>query len=56
MDATMSWSGKDGRTRQARVGPIDRLDYAVRSRGSKVVVLALVANTMVAQLLYNSAG
>jgi len=41
---------------RARVGPVERLDYAVRSRGSKVVVLALVANTMVAQLLYNSAG
>jgi hypothetical protein len=28
----------------------------LRSRASKVVVLSLVANTMVAQLLYNSAG
>ena len=35
---------------------MDRLEYFLRSRGSKVVVLALVANTMVAQLLYNSAG
>ncbi len=35
---------------------VDRLDYFLRSRASKVVVLALVANTMVAQLLYNSAG
>jgi len=35
---------------------VDRVEYAVRSRGAKVVVLALVANTMVAQLLYNSAG
>jgi hypothetical protein len=35
---------------------VDRLEYAVRSRGAKLVVLALVANTMVAQLLYNSAG
>jgi hypothetical protein len=35
---------------------VDRLEYAVRSRGAKVVVLSLVANTMVAQLLYNSAG
>jgi hypothetical protein len=35
---------------------VDRLEYAVRSRGAKVVVLALVSNTMVAQLLYNSAG
>src|SRR5690348_9574127 len=34
----------------------NRIEYAVRSRGAKVVVLALVANTMVAQLLYNSAG
>ena len=32
---------------------VDRIEYAVRSRGAKVVVLALVANTMVAQLLYN---
>jgi hypothetical protein len=30
---------------------VDRIEYAVRSRGAKVVVLALVANTMVAQLL-----
>jgi hypothetical protein len=35
---------------------VDRLEYFLRSRASKVVVLALVANTMVAQLLYNSAG
>jgi hypothetical protein len=35
---------------------MDRLDYAMRSRASKVVVMALVTNTMVAQLLYNSAG
>ena len=41
---------------RARVPWVDRLEYAVRSRGAKVVVLALVANTMVAQLLYNSAG
>jgi hypothetical protein len=38
------------------VGLIDRTEYFLRSRASKVVVLALVANTMVAQLLYNSAG
>src|SRR6476619_8468560 len=38
------------------ISTIDRIEYAVRSRGAKVVVLALVANTMVAQLLYNSAG
>ena len=36
---------------RARVPWVDRLEYAVRSRGAKVVVLALVANTMVAQLL-----
>src|SRR5690348_1493072 len=56
MDATMPWSGETEWVRRARVGIVERLDYAVRSRGSKVVVLALVANTMVAQLLYNSAG
>jgi hypothetical protein len=38
------------------VSRLDQLDYFLRSRASKVVVLALVANTMVAQLLYNSAG
>jgi len=42
--------------RRARIPLVDRLDYFLRSRASKVVVLALVANTMVAQLLYNSAG
>jgi hypothetical protein len=42
--------------RGARIAPVDRLDYFLRSRASKVVVLALVASTMVAQLLYNSAG
>src|SRR5437899_11665863 len=42
--------------RKARIPLVDRLDYFLRSRGVKVVVLALVANTMVAQLLYNSAG
>jgi hypothetical protein len=41
---------------QAHISVVDRLDYFLRSRASKVVVLALVANTMVAQLLYNSAG
>ncbi len=40
----------------ARVGKVDRLVYFLRCRGVQVVVLALVANTMVAQLLYNSAG
>jgi hypothetical protein len=49
--------GPDARTRaSARVSRLDQLDYFLRSRASKVVVLALVANTMVAQLLYNSAG
>ena len=41
---------------RTRVSLVDRFDYFLRSRASKVVVLALVANTMVAQLLYNSAG
>jgi hypothetical protein len=41
---------------RARISVVDRLEYFLRSRASKVVVLALVANTMVAQLLYNSAG
>jgi hypothetical protein len=39
-----------------RIPAIDRLEYFLRSRVSKVVVLSLVASTMVAQLLYNSAG
>jgi hypothetical protein len=43
-------------TSGARVSKVDRLVYFLRSRGVQVVVLALVANTMVAQLLYNSAG
>ena len=51
---------KYSRTKRAQAArphlAVDRLDYFLRSRGSKVVVLALVANTMVAQLLYNSAG
>ncbi len=42
--------------RRAHIPLVDRIDYFLRSRASKVVVLALVANTMVAQLLYNSAG
>src|SRR5262245_14044476 len=41
---------------RARISAVDRLEYFLRSRASKVVVLSLVANTMVAQLLYNSAG
>jgi hypothetical protein len=44
------------RLHRAHVSVVDRLEYFLRSRASKVVVLALVANTMVAQLLYNSAG
>ena len=39
-----------------RISLLDRIDYFLRSRASKVVVLALVMNTMVAQVLYNSAG
>jgi len=45
-----------GRAKGARISVVDQLEYFLRSRASKVVVLALVANTMVAQLLYNSAG
>jgi hypothetical protein len=41
---------------RGHISLVDRLEYFLRSRASKVVVLALVANTMVAQLLYNSAG
>jgi stage V sporulation protein SpoVS len=41
---------------RVRVSLVDRIVYFLRSRGAQVVVLALVANTMVAQLLYNSAG
>ncbi len=41
---------------RVRVSLVDRMVYFLRSRGAQVVVLALVANTMVAQLLYNSAG
>jgi hypothetical protein len=52
--------GKHDNTEPRRVrghiSLVDRLEYFLRSRASKVVVLALVANTMVAQLLYNSAG
>jgi hypothetical protein len=42
--------------KRTRISPIERMDYFLRSRASKVVVMALVTNTMVAQLLYNSAG
>jgi hypothetical protein len=44
------------RQKRSQISWVDRVEYAVRSRGAKLVVLALVANTMVAQLLYNSAG
>ena len=44
------------RVRMSRISRVDRAVYFLRSRGAQVVVLALVANTMVAQLLYNSAG
>src|SRR5262249_21109197 len=40
----------------AHISAVDRLECLLGARASKVVVLALVANTMVAQLLYNSAG
>jgi hypothetical protein len=46
---------QSARVSRARFSQVDRVEYAVRSRGAKVVQ-ALVANTMVAQLLYNSAG
>lgn len=52
----MSHDSQRGVTSRAHISPVDRLEYFLRSRASKVVVLALVANTMVAQLLYNSAG
>src|SRR5215831_19294922 len=44
------------RQHRARISRVERAVYFLRSRGAQVVVLALVANTMVAQLLYNSAG
>src|SRR5215813_12895757 len=44
------------RLHPARISRVERAVYFLRSRGAQVVVLALVANTMVAQLLYNSAG
>lgn len=42
--------------KHGRIALLDRVDYFLRSRASKLVVMALVTNTMVAQLLYNSAG
>jgi hypothetical protein len=44
-----------GQASRAHISWVGRVEYAVRSRGAKVA-LTLVANTMVAQLLYNSAG
>jgi len=54
-DRTEHQAWRQGSVR-ARIPVIDRWEYGIRSRGAKIVVLALVANTMVAQLLYNSAG
>jgi hypothetical protein len=33
---------------RARISLVDRVEYGIRSRGAKLVVLALVANTLVA--------
>lgn len=44
------------KVKKVRVPLMEQIDYFLRSRASKVVVMALVSNTMVAQLLYNSAG
>lgn len=41
---------------RAKISPFDRFVYFLQSRASKVVVVSLVLNTMIAQLLYNSAG
>lgn len=41
---------------KAKIGVFDRLIYFLQSKASKVVVISLVLNTMIAQLLYNSAG
>jgi hypothetical protein len=49
-------AGSQARVARVRVSRVDRMTYFLRSRGTQVVVLALVANTMVAQLVYNSAG
>jgi hypothetical protein len=42
-------------TRRAHISAVGCLEYVLRSHASEVA-LALVANTMVAQLLYNSTG
>lgn len=47
---------QDNGRRKVRLPLMERIDYFLRSRASKVVVMSLVVNTMVAQLLYNSAG
>jgi hypothetical protein len=52
----MSQAASVTAVKRVRVSLMDRIDYFLRSRASKVVVMALVSNTMVAQLLYNSAG
>src|SRR5690349_3551826 len=56
MTHTKRYDQPDAYKTRAHISSVDRLEYFLRSRASKVVVLALVANTMVAQLLYNSAG
>src|SRR5262245_7316577 len=53
---TVQPHGQRMRSQPARISRVERAVYFLRSRGAQVVVLALVANTMVAQLLYNSAG
>jgi hypothetical protein len=55
-DAMARYDPLAQRGQRAQISLVERLDYFLRSRGSKLVVFALVANTMVAQLLYNSAG
>jgi hypothetical protein len=44
----MQVQSRSDRLHRTRVSAVDRLEYFLRSRASKVVVLALVANTMVA--------
>src|SRR5690349_7896086 len=56
MTHTKRYDQPDAYKTRAHISSVDRLEYFLRSRASKVVVLVLVANTMVAQLLYNSAG
>lgn len=41
---------------KAKIGIFDRLVYFLQTKASKVVVISLVLNTMIAQALYNSAG